>query len=45
MYETGKSVTFQAMDIDKISNGKYMECWSNVDELGLMQQLGVIPGK
>ena len=42
---TGKSVTFQAMDIDKISNGKYVECWTNVDELGLMQQLGVIPGK
>lgn len=40
---TGKKVTFTAMDIDKISNGKFVECWTNVDELGLMQQLGVVP--
>jgi hypothetical protein len=31
------------MDIDKISEGKFIECWTNVDELGLMQQLGVMP--
>jgi steroid delta-isomerase-like uncharacterized protein len=42
---TGKKVTFTAMDIDKISNGKFVECWTNMDELGLMQQLGVIPEK
>ena len=40
---TGKKVTFTAMDIDKISDGKFTECWTNMDELGLMQQLGVIP--
>jgi steroid delta-isomerase-like uncharacterized protein len=40
---TGKKVTFNAMDIDKVLNGKFVECWTNVDELGLMQQLGVIP--
>jgi predicted ester cyclase len=33
------------MDIDRIVDGKAVECWSNVDELSLMQQLGVIPGK
>lgn len=42
---TGKRVTFNAIDIDKISDGKFVECWTNVDELGLMQQLGVILGK
>lgn len=42
---TGNKVTLTAMDIDKISNGKFVECWSNIDELGLMQQLGVIPAK
>jgi steroid delta-isomerase-like uncharacterized protein len=42
---TGKRVTFNAMDIDKIADGKFVECWTNVDELGLMQQLGVIPGR
>lgn len=40
---TGKKVNFSAIDIDKIVNGKFTECWTNVDELGLMQQLGVIP--
>lgn len=40
---TGKKVTFTAMDIDKISDGKFVECRTNMDELGLMQQLGVIP--
>ncbi len=40
---TGKTVIFTAMDIDKISDGKFVECWTNVDELGLMQQLGVVP--
>lgn len=40
---TGKKVTFNAMDIDKISDGKFTECWTNVDELGVMQQLGVVP--
>lgn len=40
---TGKRVTFNAMDIDKIIHGKFVECWTNIDELGLMQQLGVIP--
>jgi steroid delta-isomerase-like uncharacterized protein len=39
---TGKKVNFTAMDIDKISNRKFVECWTNVDELGLLQQLGVI---
>lgn len=42
---TGKRVTFKAIDIDKITDGKFVECWTNVDELGLMQQLGAIPEK
>jgi steroid delta-isomerase-like uncharacterized protein len=42
---TGNKVTFTAMDIDRIVDGKAVECWSNVDELSLMQQLGVIPAK
>lgn len=40
---TGKQVSFTAMDIDKIVNGKFTECWTNADELSLMQQLGVVP--
>ena len=42
---TGNKVTFKGVDIDKIADGKFVECWTNIDELGLMQQLGVIPSK
>jgi steroid delta-isomerase-like uncharacterized protein len=40
---TGKRVNFSAMEIARFINGKAVECWTNVDELSLMQQLGVIP--
>lgn len=40
---TGKQVRVTAIDIDRIVNGKVVECWTNMDELGLLQQLGVIP--
>lgn len=39
---TGKKVNFTGVDIDKISNGKFVECWTNMDELGMLQQLGVV---
>lgn len=39
----GKQVKLTAIDIDRIVNGKVVECWTNIDELGLLQQLGVIP--
>lgn len=41
---TGNKINFTGVDIDRISNGKFVECWTNIDELGLMQQLGIIPG-
>ena len=39
---TGKSFKISAIDIDYIKNGKVSECWSNMDELSLLQQLGVV---
>jgi steroid delta-isomerase-like uncharacterized protein len=39
---TGKSFKISAIDIDYIKNGKVSECWSNLDELSLLQQLGVV---
>ena len=39
---TGKSFKVSAIDIDYIKNGKVSECWSNLDELSLLQQLGVV---
>ena len=40
---TGKQVTLKGISIYRIANGKIVEDWSNSDDLGMMQQLGVIP--
>jgi len=39
---TGKQFTVTAIDIDRIVNGRVAECWTNMDELGLLRQLGII---
>jgi predicted ester cyclase len=38
-----KRVSMTAIAIHRIENGKIVEHWSEVDNLGLMQQLGVVP--
>ena len=41
---TGKTVTFTAVDVWRFEKGKIVErCCANVDRLGLLQQLGVVP--
>ena len=40
---TGKSLDFTASDIFQMAGGKAVESWHNVDDLGLLQQIGVIP--
>src|SRR5579884_1072325 len=40
---TGKQVTFTSVDIYRLAGGKIVEVWSQIDLLGMMQQLGVIP--
>jgi len=40
---TGKQMSGTGMFIDHIVNGKAVEQWFNTDDLGLLQQLGVIP--
>ena len=40
---TGKPVTVTLMDVNRIEGGRLAERWANFDQLGLMQQLGVIP--
>ena len=40
---TGKQVSFTAMDIITISEGKITEEWATADMMGLMQQIGAIP--
>ncbi len=40
---TGKSVSFGVIDIIRIAGGKLVEHWGQMDSMGMMQQLGVIP--
>ena len=39
---TDKPVTVNGIDIDRIAGDQVIECWMQLDELGLLQQLGVI---
>src|SRR5262245_22251623 len=39
---TGREIHLEGTDIDRMTDGKVVECWAHIDELGLMQQLGVI---
>jgi len=39
---TGKQVSMTAIAIHRIANGKIVEHWSELDNLGMMQQLGVV---
>lgn len=41
---TGREVTIGVIDIVRVSGGRIAEHWNEVDQLGMMQQLGVIPG-
>jgi steroid delta-isomerase-like uncharacterized protein len=40
---SGKAVAVSGINIELISNGKIVEHWSSPDNLGMMQQLGIIP--
>ncbi len=40
---TGKSVSFGVIDIIRMAGGKCVEHWGQMDNMGLMQQLGAIP--
>lgn len=40
---TNKEVTVTGIAIDRIDRGKIVEHWEIFDQLGMMQQLGVVP--
>jgi steroid delta-isomerase-like uncharacterized protein len=42
---TGKRITVSAIAIDRIVNGRIVEHWAVRDDLGLVQQLGLIPSQ
>ena len=40
---TGKRVMFTGITVSHSVDGKVVEVWANIDNLGVMQQLGLIP--
>jgi steroid delta-isomerase-like uncharacterized protein len=40
---TGKQVEITGITINRISGGKVEEQWNNFDQLGMLQQLGMVP--
>jgi steroid delta-isomerase-like uncharacterized protein len=40
---TGKTITVREMHVRRFAEGKIVEHWGQWDQLGMMQQLGVIP--
>ncbi len=43
MPPTGRAIEYRAITIDRIENGKIVEGWHQIDQLGMMRQLGVLP--
>lgn len=41
---TGRSVSFGVIDIIRITEGKFVEHWGQMDNMALMHQLGAVPG-
>jgi steroid delta-isomerase-like uncharacterized protein len=42
MPATGKQATWSEIHIIRLADGQYAEHWGSVDQLGMLQQLGVI---
>jgi predicted ester cyclase len=40
---TGKQATFTGLVISRMAGGQIAEEWEHFDQLGLLQQLGVVP--
>lgn len=40
---TGRKVQFTCITIARIADGRIAEAWNNLDQLGLLTQIGVIP--
>ena len=41
---TGQQVSMELIDIVRIADGRVVEHWAVGDNLGMMQQLGIVPG-
>lgn len=43
MAATGKQATTAGINVNRVAGGKLVEGWGLFDQLGLLQQLGVVP--
>lgn len=43
MSASGKSATWEEFHMSRVANGKLVEHWANLDQMGMLQQLGFIP--
>jgi steroid delta-isomerase-like uncharacterized protein len=41
---TNKDVAISGIDVYRVQNGKLTEHWHEVDQLSMLQQLGLVPG-
>ena len=41
---SGKQGSMNGITIERIVDGVALECWTNSDDLGLLRQIGAIPG-
>ena len=41
---TGNVVNIKAIDVWRVADGRLVELWPRLDELGVLQQLGLLPG-
>ncbi len=42
---TGKTATWTEIHIARVQDGKVVEHWGEVDQVGMMQQLGLMPAQ
>lgn len=42
---TGKAIEVHALALMRVDGDKVTELWAQFDQMGLLQQLGAIPGK
>ena len=41
---TGRRITVQVLDLFQIRDGRLIEHWAQLDNLGMLTQLGALPG-